>query len=440
MAVGRLAKQVLAGMTSRESELSRRGLVKQKGQILVINKLRFKFIIKEIFGKATATKARLERIWSRWDEYLQTQQKNVKVPARLNELLEAKAQLKTNSNEKAYIIGSYNTIKRQKRGNGKLGTIVSEELKLNKKENDETFKLLGGQGSKAGAQLGHEEEGRGLASSSVNALKAESMVSRSSVEDKGRLESAISTYKNTMTLDIEHSQVITKDGKLKKNYVPILSWQKSISNQEAKEAEEAAVRELNIALQDIATMDGSTPLLSALTQVTLEGLSPTKKRKSVKVVGKRAKVINENTKGSSTKKTTRKKKTPIVRDSGIERASVSAILKKKKGARAVSPFSYMAMINKRLPQTVRDNMGAPALENISGKFASSVRIRDVNTTPQGHPSFGYTYAKNPYQIFEVGTGSAPWANPQRDPRKLIDKSIREVAAELAIGRFYTRRL
>ena len=106
----------------------------------------------------------------------------------------------------------------------------------------------------------------------------------------------------------------------------------------------------------------------------------------------------------------------------------------------VSPFSYMAMINKKLPQTIRKNMGGSALQNRSGRFANSVTIQDVNKTKQGHPSFGYTYAKNPYQVFEVGTGSAPWATPDRDPRKLIDRSIREVAAELAIGRFYTRRL
>jgi len=29
---------------------------------------------------------------------------------------------------------------------------------------------------------------------------------------------------------------------------------------------------------------------------------------------------------------------------------------------------------------------------------------------------------------------------ERDPRRLIDKSIREIAAQFAIGRFYTRRL
>jgi hypothetical protein len=100
----------------------------------------------------------------------------------------------------------------------------------------------------------------------------------------------------------------------------------------------------------------------------------------------------------------------------------------------------MAMINKKLPSTVRKNMGPPGFQNQSGRFANSVKVQDVNMTKQGHPSFGYTYAKNPYQVFEVGEGAAPWATPQRDPRKLIDKSIREVAAELAIGRFYTRRL
>ena len=439
MAVGALAKRVLAGMTSRESELSRRGLVRQKGQILVINKLRFKSIIKEIFGKATVTRAKVDRIWNRWDLYLQTQQKNVKVPARLNELIEAKSTLKINSNEKAYIIGSYNTIKRQKRGNGKLGTIVSEELKLDKAENAESFKVLGGQGSKAGAQLGHEEDGRGLASSAVNALKAESMIARSSVADKGILQEVLTTYKNTMTLDIQHSQIIDSKGKLKKSYVPILSWQKSVSNQEAKLQEENAVRELNIALQDIATMEGSTPLISALTMVTLQGLSPTTKRKGTKVVGDRTKRINENTSGTSRKQIKKKKKTPIVKDSGIDRGSIVSRQKKKKTG-AVSPFSYMAMINKKLTSTVRKNMGSPGLVNTTGRFANSVQVKDVNMTKQGHPSFGYTYAKSPYQIFEVGEGSAPWATPQRDPRKLIDRSIREVAAELAIGRFYTRRL
>ena len=85
-------------------------------------------------------------------------------------------------------------------------------------------------------------------------------------------------------------------------------------------------------------------------------------------------------------------------------------------------------------------MNAPALENRSGTFADSVKVTDVMQTSKGYPSIGYTYKRDPYQVFEVGTGDARWATPERDPRRLIDRSIREIAAEFAIGRFYTRRI
>ena len=103
-----------------------------------------------------------------------------------------------------------------------------------------------------------------------------------------------------------------------------------------------------------------------------------------------------------------------------------------------SLYTVMAMISEKLPQTVRKNMGAPRLENQTGTFANSVKMTDVIQTPQGYPSFGYTYAKEPYQVYETGS-SGNWTTPERDPRKLIDASIREIAAGFALGRFYTRR-
>ena len=98
----------------------------------------------------------------------------------------------------------------------------------------------------------------------------------------------------------------------------------------------------------------------------------------------------------------------------------------------------MALINDKLPETVKGNMGAPRLENQTGTFADSVRITDVAQTPQGMPSFGYTYDKRPYSVFEASSGSR-FASVARDPRRLIDSSIREIAAGYALGRFYTRR-
>ena len=97
------------------------------------------------------------------------------------------------------------------------------------------------------------------------------------------------------------------------------------------------------------------------------------------------------------------------------------------------------MINAKLPRVVAGNMGAPALENRTGRFAGSARVVDAQVTPKGFTSFGYTYQKDPYSVYESTSGTR-FASPERDPRVLIEGSIREIAQELAIGRFFTRRV
>lgn len=110
----------------------------------------------------------------------------------------------------------------------------------------------------------------------------------------------------------------------------------------------------------------------------------------------------------------------------------------KKGV-ASSPLRLIGIINEKLPQTVAKNMGSPKLNMRTGRFASSVRLVDVATTAKGFPSFGYTYQRDPYEVFESGSGSR-FSSVERDPRTLIDSSIREIAANLALGRFFTRRV
>ena len=101
------------------------------------------------------------------------------------------------------------------------------------------------------------------------------------------------------------------------------------------------------------------------------------------------------------------------------------------------PLKIMVMLNSQLPSVVEKNMQPPALEKRTGRFAASTRVTDVATTAQGFPSIGYTYQKNPYQTFETGFKQG---SSERDPRKLIDKSIREIAVQFALGRLYTRRV
>ncbi len=123
-------------------------------------------------------------------------------------------------------------------------------------------------------------------------------------------------------------------------------------------------------------------------------------------------------------------------------ASSRSLKKKKVASRAgagsqVSNFRLLAAINTNLTEAIQKNMVSPALNYRSGRFAESVKLTDISVTQRGFPSIGYTYQKFPYQTFEVGGAQGTQA---RDPRKLIDRSIREVAAQLALGRFYTRRL
>lgn len=106
--------------------------------------------------------------------------------------------------------------------------------------------------------------------------------------------------------------------------------------------------------------------------------------------------------------------------------------KSNKSGPANAPLFLLGVLQDQLPQMVRSNMGEPALTNRTGRFANSVRPTDMAITPKGFPSVGYTYQRDPYEVHEQDNDF--------DPRKLIDRSIREIAAEYAIGRFYTRRV
>jgi len=200
--------------------------------------------------------------------------------------------------------------------------------------------------------------------------------------------------------------------------------------------QKALTKALKKLKEPLFEVQGSDSLKDAKKKKVLEKtLKPFKKVKNVKV------------KASSTK--IKESKAPVRLDvSGktvLGKVAKTKLRKKQaKQKHLSSPAStmlqYIAMINKELPDTVRKNMHSPQLVNRTGRFAESVRVTDIIQTPKGFPSVGYTYQKNPYQVFEDGAGASPWANGQRDPRQLIDGSIREIAAKMAIGRFYTRRV
>jgi hypothetical protein len=183
----------------------------------------------------------------------------------------------------------------------------------------------------------------------------------------------------------------------------------------------------------VVNLTGSDSLLEGKRKQVLEKVM----KPFTKIKG--AKVTKESTKLDKAITSATKDISPVIT---VGKAILPNIKKRAAARRPVkrdrsSIVDLIGILSNKIENTVAKNMGAPALVYRSGDFANSVEITDVTMTPQGFPSVGYTYDKYPYQTFEPGYAQG---SPQRDPRKLIDASIREIAMGLAIGRFYTRRI
>ena len=192
--------------------------------------------------------------------------------------------------------------------------------------------------------------------------------------------------------------------------------------------------------QDYMSTGGSKPLTvraqeRALHIVTKKIKDQLKSSKSISVTT--TKLPKEETSKGSTGTAKIAGKAVSKKRTKVARKGYPRVAKAQKTAK--SPVALLALINQALPNTLVKNMGAPRLVNRTGRFAQSVRAIDITTTRGGYPSIGYTYEKDPYQVFESTSGTR-FSSRERDPRVLIDQSIREIAATLMVGRLYTRRV
>ena len=104
----------------------------------------------------------------------------------------------------------------------------------------------------------------------------------------------------------------------------------------------------------------------------------------------------------------------------------------------MSPLALKNLINSILPQAVAMKMQPPALRYRTGRFANSARVTQVLQGPRGGLQADYTYMRTPYETFEPGN---KMGSTQRDPRKIIGQTIREVVAQAMQSKFIkTRRV
>ena len=196
----------------------------------------------------------------------------------------------------------------------------------------------------------------------------------------------------------------------------------------------AAIERLNDKTP-IAGLKGSDSAVQRYEKKATKAILKEFKKKKGVTTSKEPKIKNSR-RHSTSKKTSKVKKSTVA---ALGKATVPKtkfpVAKAQKSPYSIA--SYIGIFNQQLPGVVAKNMIPPALQYQTGRFASSVRVTDITQTAQGFPSIGYTYMRNPYETFEPGNRQG---TIDRDPRRLIDKSIREIATQFAIGRFYTRRV
>jgi hypothetical protein len=171
-------------------------------------------------------------------------------------------------------------------------------------------------------------------------------------------------------------------------------------------------------------IEGKAPLTTSPTVVKIEKTRKIKETIDVKQFAKQAvKTIDQIKR--EIKKAQQKAKQKIV----IAKPKVSS-------RRTTNLTNLQNLINASLIERVKQNMGTGNRRDVlnlrSGRFAESVKVERMSESREGMITAFYSYMKNPYATFsQGGRQDAP---KSRDPKLLIARSIREIAATQVANR------
>lgn len=112
---------------------------------------------------------------------------------------------------------------------------------------------------------------------------------------------------------------------------------------------------------------------------------------------------------------------------------------RKTSAAPLSLVKLKNLINAKLMRQIDSNMGNGNRKDIlnfrTGRFAASANVEGLTVSRLRQISAFYTYMKNPYQTFEPGFNQG--SPKTRNPKLLISKSIREIAASIVTNKLRT---
>ena len=336
-------------------------------------------------------------------------------------------------------------------------TSAGKEVKLNLirqlNDLDEVKNIRGPEGAKDRSRFNFKQDlghgaGEGIAASGLAASRAVGKMTNHRnkiVRDVIKKEKYMTEILDILVgykATLDHATNLS-DKNFFKEYEVVLTTQDAKENKGLDASQEKALLDrLRDVFNDIVLEVSASK--SLLEMVNEQFFSYFEHHKNLQVSGKKGKKkLNSNS--NATEKFKAKQKSPVpTLLAGIKFQSKNIGTAKKSkhrnSKRGVNPLGMLMLLNKKLPEKVQQKMGIPGLTNRTGKFAESAKAVNITDTNEGIPVIDYTYEKNPYQVFETGRGQKPWSTMQRDPRSIIDRSIRELAAEMALGKFTTRRV
>jgi hypothetical protein len=159
-------------------------------------------------------------------------------------------------------------------------------------------------------------------------------------------------------------------------------------------------------------------------------------------LGKQTSDFNQTTKRTVDKAVSKKvlavKNAKVTPNKRTNKSSPDIPLPKLRDIRGrfTSLASLQVILNNNLAAQIEKNMGTGTSKNVlnyrTGRLANSARVEKLAQSREGTITAFYTYMKNPYATFSEGGAQQ---NPRsRDPKLLISKSIREIAATVVDSR------
>lgn len=309
----------------------------------------------------------------------------------------------------------------------------------------------------SGIQLGHGEysDPTFLNTAKEAEAKIDKLVAsgKLTTEEGKILKAGVWTSKQKWKVHLEHNENLSLKSGFRKSYrLVIISGQRTSSNMKDKEVEAKMAAPIREWWRYIAKPgEHKTRLFKSVGNLLLDRMV-TGTHRRIKNTSKRWKPmsrVRSKERSSAFTYNYKEKRRLVIRGgaaSGLASGAKKSYKDVKRGnkpsKRATpasslggspgSPMQAIAMFNSSLEEAIRDNMGSPALNYQTGRFAESVKVFSITPSMGTSGIIQYAYRKNPYQLYE-GDG-------MRDPRLLIDKTLREQAAELALGKFTTQRV